>query len=93
MITDLTDVKRQCRADDYDYDDNLLSSLCEAAEEEVVRITGRTLEELVEMGGGRFPAPIRQAILTRTAQFYRDAEGTDKPNALFISLIRPYQII
>ena len=86
----LDEIKRQCRVD-FDQDDTLLASLGEAAEEETVRITGRTAEELLEAGGGRWPAPLRQAMLIRVAQFYSAPEGTEKPNALFESLIRAYQ--
>lgn len=92
-MIDLELVKKQCRVD-YDDDDDYLRSLAEAAEAEVVRITGRSVLELLEMGNGEgYPAPIRQAILVRTGQLYADPEGTDKPNTLFMSLIRPYQVI
>lgn len=86
----LDEIKRQCRVD-FDEDDALLTSLGEAAEEETVRITGQTPEYLLEQGGGRWPSPLRQAMLIRTAQFYSQPEGSEKPNALFESLIRPYQ--
>lgn len=86
----LEEIKRQCRVD-FEEDDALLTSLGEAAEEETVRITGRNAEELLDMGGGHWPSPLRQAMLIRTAQFYSQPEGSEKPNALFESLIRPYQ--
>lgn len=88
-MPDLASIKRQCRVD-FNDDDELLMSLGEAAEAEVIRITGRPVSELIEMGEGDWPAPLRQAMLVRTAQLYRDAEGSEKPNALFESLIRPY---
>lgn len=92
MQTDLNMLKRQCRID-FDDDDELLTQLGEAAEAEVIRMTGRTAEELTEMGCGELPAPLRQAVLIRAAQFYAQPEGTEKPNALFEALIRPYQIL
>ena len=92
LMTDLAQVKRQCRVD-FDDDDELLTGLAEAAEAEVIRWTGRTAEELLDMGAGGIPAPLRQAVLIRVAQFYAQPEGTDKPNALYESLIRPYQKI
>lgn len=87
---DLESLKRQCRVD-FPEDDLLLATLGATAEAEVVRITGRTEAELTEMGEGAMPLPLRQAMLIRAAQFYRDAEGTEKPNALFESLIRPFR--
>lgn len=85
-------VKRQCRVD-FNDDDELLTTLAESAEEEVVMLTGRSIGELLEMGSAGVPAPIRQAILVRTAQMYADAEGTEKPCTLYMSLLRPYQRI
>lgn len=90
-MIDLRLVKRQCRVD-FDDDDELLTALAQAAEEEVCRFTGRRPSELLEMGpDGRYPAPIRTAILIRTAELYHNAEGSDRPNATFEALIRPYQ--
>lgn len=83
-------IKRQCRVD-YDDDDMLLEQIGEAAEAEVIRMTGRSAEELLEMGDGLLPVQLRQAVLVRAAQMYSQPEGTDKPNALFESLVRPYQ--
>lgn len=86
----LDEVKRQCRVD-FEEDDLLLESLAEAAEAETVRITERTAEELLAEGGGHWPAPLRQAMLIRVAQFYSQPEGGEKPNAVFESLVRPYR--
>jgi hypothetical protein len=92
-MIDLNLVKRQCRVD-YDDDDALLMGLWKSANDEVIRLTGRTEKELKEMGDGDdLPSPLEQAILIRVAQFYRDPEGSDKPNPTFESLIRPYQKI
>ena len=93
-MIDLKQVKRQCRVD-FDDDDDLLLDLLAAAEAEVTRITGRAAKELQEACGNGccadWPAPVRQAILIRVAQLYRDPEGSEKPNSTFESLIRPYQ--
>lgn len=89
MTVDLASLKRQCRVD-FDDDDELLTQLAEAASEEVTNRTGRSDEELTEIGKGQWPAPLRQAVLIRAAEFYRDAEGSDRPNTLFECLIRPY---
>lgn len=90
MLVGLDLIKRQCRVD-FDDDDKLLEAIGEAAEAEVIRITERTLDELLEMGDGRLPVQLRQAVLVRAAQLYANPEGTDKPNALFESLVRPFQ--
>ncbi|MDE7402014.1 MAG: head-tail connector protein [Muribaculaceae bacterium] len=92
MITDLDLVKRQCRVD-FDDDDKLLIALTESAEQEVCRITGRSVDELLAMGSDGFPGPIHMAILVRVAQLYHQPEGSDKPNAVYQSLLRPYQKI
>lgn len=88
----LAALKRQCRVD-FDDDDELLRSCLDAAETETVRLTGRDVRELLEMGDGALPSPLRQAVLIRAAQFYAQPEGTDKPNSLFYSLVRNYQLI
>ena len=82
-------LRRQCRVDFVD-DDELLLQCGEAAEAEVLTRTGRSSDELTELGEGEWPSPLRQAVMIRAAEFYRDAEGSDKPNALFECLIRPY---
>lgn len=89
-MIDLRLVKQQCRVD-FDEDDELLAALVESAEAEVCRFTGRTPSELLDMGVDGYPAPIRMAILVRTAEMYHNAEGTEKGNALFEALIRPWQ--
>lgn len=88
----LAALKRQCRVD-FDDDDRLLEACLEAAREETVRLTGRTPSELLDLGDGDLPAPLRQAVLIRAAQFYSQPEGTEKPNALYYSLVRTYQVI
>lgn len=90
MEVTLEQLKRQCNVD-YDDDDATLLDMAEAAEEEVIRRTERTREELQEMGGGRFPAALRQAILVRVGELFANREGTDKPNMYFESQIRLYQ--
>lgn len=89
MIT-LVDVKRQCRVD-FDSDDAYLERLLGVAKAYVQRRTGRTAEELEELGADGWPEPLEQAVLVRVAQLYANPEGTEKPNALLDDLIRPYQ--
>ena len=89
-MIDLDLVKRQCRVD-FVEDDLLLRALADAAEAEALRRIGRDEMDLLEEGAGQYPAPILQAILIRTAQLYRDPEGSEKPNITFDSLLRPYQ--
>lgn len=85
-------LKRQCRVD-FDDDDELLANCLDAAFDETVRLTGRIVSDLLELGDGQLPAPLRQAVLIRAAQFYSQPEGSDKPNMLYYSLIRNYQLI
>lgn len=92
ISVDIQALRQQCRVD-YEDDDAVLLGCGDAAEAEVIRMTGRTVDELLEMGEGKFPAPLRMAVLIRAAQFYAQPEGGDKPNAVFESLIRPYQKI
>ena len=49
----------------------------EAATEAVVLATGRSMEELVEMGGGNFPATLAQAVLMLGASNFAHPENAD----------------
>lgn len=57
-------------------DEELIRHYGEVAEEMVIADTYRTEEELMEMGGGEFPARIRQAVLAVAAHMYRVREAT-----------------
>lgn len=75
-VVDLGLFKKHVRADDTDADDALLSQYLAAAEEQVITATNRTREELVEMGGGAFPAMLVQAIMLLAASSYSTPENT-----------------
>lgn len=88
--------KKHVRADDFTEDDKYLQHLLDAAEESVVKATNRTREELEDMGGGKLPTPIMQAVLMLGAHWYNQRESASTvqmhsvPDALS-SLIKPYR--
>ncbi len=55
-------IKKHSRID-FDCEDSLLELYGDSAEETILDITGRTYEELVEIGGGKIPAKLYQAAL------------------------------
>ena len=64
-------VKKHLRVES-DYEDDLLSMYAESAEDTVLNTTGRTLEELIEMGGGeKVPTPIVHASLLLVGVSYQ----------------------
>ena len=72
--------RRHLRADDLEEDTRLLEDCLRDAEEQVLRDTNRTLEELLELGGGTVPRGARRAALMLGAHFYETvsaAEQTD----------------
>lgn len=85
-------LKRQCRVD-FDDDNELLMELAEECLSEAVRRTGRTLEELKEIGCGKLPADFTGAVLMRVAERYARPEGSEKPNLSYESVIRSFQKI
>lgn len=92
MVISLDQIKKQCHIG-YDEDDEHLMVLAAGAEAEFLRATGRTLDEMKEIGGGQFPADFIDALLVRVAERYAKPEGSEKPNINFISIIRSYQKI
>lgn len=90
MISDkeLKLLKQQCSVD-FDDDDELLSELWESAEDTAVRYTERTRDELLGEDV-EYPAGLRQAIRMLAAQYYRDREGSERPNALIEFQLRAY---
>jgi len=90
MNVTLDELKRQVRVD-FDDDDTLLREILEGAEAGVIRQTERTEEELIEMGGGKFPADLKRAILIRAADFYNHPEGSDKADVYVDTIIRPFK--
>lgn len=60
---DLELLKKHVHADDFTDDDEYLQHLLGAAEQYVCTATNRTKDELLEAGGGDFPAMLQQAVL------------------------------
>ena len=75
-IVDLALFKKHVRADDFAYDDEVLQQCLDAAEELVVMATNRTEEELLELGEGKYPPRLAQAILMVAASYYATPETT-----------------
>lgn len=95
-VVSLALFKKHVRADDFADDDDYLSHLLETAEAAVITATNRTEAELVEMGNGEIPAPIRHAILLIGAHWYNQRESVSTvqmhavPDSLQ-ALIKPYR--
>ncbi len=88
--------KKHVRADDFADDNEYLGHLLDTAESAVVTATNRSMDELLEMGGGEFPAPLRHAVLLIGAHWYNQRESVSNvqmhavPDSLQ-SLIKPYR--
>lgn len=88
--------KKHVRADDFADDDVYLEHLLEAAETSVITATNRSELELVEIGAGEFPAPLKQAVMMLAAHWYNQRESVagvqmhEVPDALQ-SLVKPYR--
>lgn len=74
-IVDLELFKKHVRADDFADDDDKLEAILRSAECEVITATNRTYDELLGMGNGDFPAPLKQAIMMVGAMKYAYPEG------------------
>ncbi len=72
---DLALLKKHVRADDFSDDDEYLTHLLTAAEQHVCRATNRSTEEMLQMGGGTFPAELQQAILLIAGHWYNQREA------------------
>lgn len=89
--------KTHLRADDFAQDDEYLTHLLDAAEEEVCKLTNRASDELTELGGGEWPVSLRHAVLLFAATQYnssRESTGNANIKALpdnFYALIRPWR--
>ncbi|MBQ6577214.1 MAG: phage gp6-like head-tail connector protein [Bacteroidales bacterium] len=73
--TDLQLLKKHVRADDFTSDDIYLQHLLDAAEESVVGMTNRTLDDLLEEGDGDLPFRLRQAVLLLAGHWYNQREA------------------
>lgn len=80
--TSLTLFKQHVRADDFADDDAYLQQCLDAAEQQVVNATNRTMAELLAMGpdGQTLPAPLTQAVLLVGGSLY-DHRENDAPTA------------
>lgn len=95
-VVDLALFKKHVRADDFADDDEYLQHLLDAAEISVITATNRTETELTEIGGGSFPATLKQAVMMLGAHWYNQRESVNSvqmhsaPDALQ-ALIKPYR--
>jgi hypothetical protein len=67
-------VKAHVRADDYELDDDLLAWYRDAAVEHVVGATNRSVDDLLERGGGKLPLRLQQAVLLVVGHWYNQRE-------------------
>lgn len=96
-VVDLALFKKHVRADDFADDDEYLQHLLDTAETAVITATNRTETELTEeIGGGKFPAPLKHAVMMVGAHWYNQRESVSSvqmhevPDTLQ-ALIRPYR--
>lgn len=93
---DITLLKQHVRADDFSDDDQYLAHLLEAAEQSVCTATNRTSDELVEMGGGKLPVMLQQAVLLTAGHWYNQREAVSGVQMAEVpytlqALIKPYR--
>jgi len=74
-ITELKTFKQYVHATEFDDDDEIMQVILDSAENYVVRATGRTIDELTEMGGGSLPSQLTLATLMVAASRYAQPEG------------------
>ena len=72
---DLELLKKHVRADDFADDDEYLAHLLDAAEQYVCTATNREAAELLEMGGGKLPTMLQQAVLLIAGHWYNQREA------------------
>lgn len=95
-VVSLALFKKHVRADDFADDDEYLQHLLDTAEGAVITATNRTKEELVQMGNGDVPTPIKHAIMMLGAHWYNQRESVSNvqmhavPDSLQ-ALIKPYR--
>lgn len=93
---DLELLKKHVRADDFADDDDYLAHLLDAAEQYVCTATNREASELLEMGGGKLPTMLQQAVLLTAGHWYNQREAvsgvqmSEVPYTLQ-ALIKPYR--
>lgn len=95
-VVSLALFKKHVRADDFADDDVYLEHLLTAAEESVITATNRTVAELTDGNGGKFPTPLIQAVMMLAAHWYNQRESVSSvqmhevPDALQ-ALVKPYR--
>ncbi len=80
-VTSLSTFKQYVHATEFEDDDEVLQVILDASENYVVRATGRTMDELVEMGGGTLPSQLTLATLMVAASRYAQPEGESTQQA------------
>ena len=95
-IVDLELLKKHVRADDFTDDDAYLRHLLDTAEEYICAATNRTGDELLEAGGGMFPAMLQQAVLLIAGHWYNQREAVGNGQMAEVpytmqALIKPYR--
>ncbi len=80
-VTSLETFKQYVHATEFDDDDEILQVILESSESYVVRATGRTMDELVELGGGTLPPQLALATLMVAASRYALPEGESTQQA------------
>ena len=93
---DLELLKKHVRADDFADDDDYLAHLLDAAEQYVCTATNREAVELLEMGGGKLPAMLQQAVLLIAGHWYNQREAVSGVQMAEVpytlqALIKPYR--
>lgn len=89
----LSDIKKHCRID-YDNEDDVLELYGSAAEDTILNLINRNINELIDTYGV-IPDPIRHATLMLTAQSYAHHEPSDPQNLSrvgysFDMMVKPY---
>lgn len=93
---DIALLKLHVRADDFSDDDQYLAHLLDAAEQYVSNATNRTSDELVEIGGGKLPVMLQQAVLMIAGHWYNQREAVSGVQMAEVpytlqALIKPYR--
>lgn len=87
--------KKHVRADDFADDDIYLEHLLDTAQEAVVTATRRSVTELVDLGAGDFPVPLRHAVMMLAAHWYNQRESVSASQMYQVpdtlqALVKPY---
>lgn len=93
---DIALLKMHVRADDFSDDDEYLRHLLDAAEQYVCEATNRTSDELAELGGGKLPVTLQQAVLLIAGHWYNQRESVSGVQMAEVpytlqALIKPYR--